>query len=147
MKRILILGTIILGFLTGCLGSNGEIYVQKPASDKSIMVPAGLSATSKAIKNVFKGAGWKTFVSNVSAETTGTGGEFVNLNTKAKYPARYSVWSKSRVFDICITFDSAIKYDISIVDNVTGEEVAALTGRTCANRLEAELRKTLLPLL
>ena len=144
MRIFLAIGFIVVsGLLVGCSSSESELYVQERATDKTIMVPSGLSATAKGIKNAFKKAGWKTFVSGGSAETSGSGGTYTNLNTKIKYPARYSVWAKSRVYDLCINFDDAISYDISIVDNVSGEEVAALAGRECEGAIENKITETL----
>jgi len=146
MRKALVAGFIGLGLLAGC--SESELYTTERATDKTVMVPAGLSSTAKGIKNVFKQAGWKTFVSGGSTETTGSGGKYINVNTRAKYPARYSVWANSRVYDLCIPrFNDAISYSISVVDNISGEEVAAFGGRACEHKLEKDLRETLSPFL
>ena len=64
------------------------------------------------------------------------------------YPGRYSVLVESEVDDICLlTMTELIDYDIVIIDNVTGEEVAALEGRLCENELKKTLRETLRPIL
>ena len=129
-------------FLAGC-GSDAEIYVAQPAKDKSIVVPSGLSATAKSVKNVFRGAGWQTFVSWASEQTTGSLGAFVNINTKVKYPARYTAKASGRTFDWCLDLSDHVVYDISIIDNVTGEEVAAFAGRACEKQIEKTLKETL----
>jgi len=143
MKPIALLSIAILA---SC-GTESELYVDGPAKNKSIMVPAGLSPTAKSLKNVFRSAGWQTYVTGGSYETTGSGGNYVNVNTKAKYPARYSAWAEGRAFDLCLDFSKAISYDISILDNVTGQEVAAFSGSACERTIEKELKETLDPFL
>ena len=136
----------LLSFLVITACSNREVYISGPAVEKSIMVPAGLGGTAKAIKNVFRGAGWKTFVTGTSSQTTGTIGENVNLNTGRKYPARYSAYADSNPFDFCIGLTGtgrAIHYNISIVDNVSGEEVAAFSGSECESNIEKNIREGL----
>ena len=148
MRKTLIVSIVALSLLAGCMGSDAELYVQEPATDKTVMVPPALSATSKVIKNLFRNAGWKTFVTGLSIQKTGSGGKYINVNTSVKYPARYSVWAESRVYDLCVPrLNEAIKYDISIVDNITGEEVAAFSGRVCDHKLEKEIGATLAPFL
>lgn len=147
MRKLLVLGLVAAGLLAGCGPTQEELYVAEPATDKTIMVPPGLSPTVKIVKKVFSEAGWKTFVTGASIETAGSGGKYVNVNTKAKYPARYAAWVSGNQYDLCLTFKPAISYDISIVDNVTGEEVAAFNGRACSDDLEDKIKETLAPLL
>ena len=146
MYKIIAIFLVPLFVLASC-GTEAQLYVDGPAEDKSIMVPAGLSPTAKSIKNVFRSAGWQTYVSGGSYETTGSGGKYVNVDTKAKYPARYSAWADGRVYDLCLDFSKEIQYDISILDNVTGREVAAFNGRACERTIDKELKKTLEPFL
>ena len=141
-------GLVSLVLLTLISCNTSEIYVEKSALDKSIMVPPGLSPTAKAIKSTFREAGWTTYVTGGSIQTTGSTGKFVNINTKAKYPARYSAWAEGRTYDYCLfPPEPALHYDISIVDNVTGEEVAAFTGSACASKIGDEMVETLAPFL
>jgi hypothetical protein len=144
IRYLFVLAVVVL---SGCV-PQAQIYVATPAVDKSIMVPAGLNSASKAIKTVFRNAGWKTYITGAYVETSGSADEYVNLKTKVSYPGRYSVLVESEVDDICvITMTELIDYDIVIVDNVTGEEVAALEGRLCENDLKRTLRETLKPIL
>ena len=146
MRKILVLGFVSVGLLSGC--NSSEIYVSEAATDKTIMVPAGLSPVAKAIKKTFRSSGWKTFVTGGSVQTSGSGGAYVNINTKAKYPARYAAWAESRVFDYCLFPPSPmLRYDISIVDNVSGEEVAAFSGAACEPEIAERLEETLEPFL
>ena len=146
MRKVLAVGIVGLGLLAGC--NNSEMYVSEPAADKTIMVPAGLSPVAKAVKKTFRSAGWKTFVTGGSIESNGSAGSYVNINTKAKYPARYAAWTKARQVDYCLLPPSPyIRYDISIVDNVTGEEIAAFNGAACEPRIAERLEETLEPFL
>ena len=48
MRKLFVAGLISAGLLAGC--NSSEIYVSEAATDKTIMVPAGLSPVAKAIK-------------------------------------------------------------------------------------------------
>lgn len=145
MKKLALV-VALFGLLVSC--GAAELYTEDRAVDKTIMVPTGLRPVPKAIKEVFKEAGWKTVVAGKSLVTSGTSnGSYVNLSTKTKYPARYSVLADSRPYDYCIDFTQKIIYDISILDNVTGEEVAAFSGWGCGARIKKKIRATLDPFL
>ena len=144
IRYLLVLTAVVL---SGCM-PQAQLYVPTPAVDKSVMVPSGLNSASKAIKTVFRNAGWKTYVTGAYVETSGSNDDYVNLKTKVSYPGRYSVLVESEVDDVCLlTMTELIDYDIVIIDNVTGEEVAALEGRLCENELKKTLRETLRPIL
>ena len=143
---------ITIGFaalaLSGCSGTEARLYVEGPAEDKSILVPAGLSPGAKAIKDVFADAGWSIVVSGGAVQTVGTAGEFVNLRTSVAYPARYTATLSERWVDLCWTLrHDKIAYAISISDNVTGQEIAAFSGRECETDIQAKLKDTLLVFL
>lgn len=127
--------------LVGCVQS--ELYLDEPAVERSIMVPPGLSGAAGSLKEVFREAGWATYVGAEGTQTTGTGGQYVNLTSRATYPARYSALLNSNVVDYCLDFSRLIAFDLSIVDNVTGQEVAAFSGSACErsikNRISEEL--------
>jgi len=129
--------------LQGCLGGNSEVYIDGPAEDKSIMVPPGIRGVSGAVKRTFKSSGWVTYVTGGSVVSTGSVGKYTNVTTGVKYPARYSAFTDQQQFDWCITGSPALHYDISIVDNKTGHEVAAFSGSNCESAIEKELRETL----
>ena len=127
--------------LSACVQS--EVYSTAPAEERSIMVPAGLSGAAGGLKEVFREAGWETYVAGSGTQTTGSGGRYVNLQTRATYPARYSAFLSSNTVDFCIDFSRYIAFDISIVDNVSGQEVAAFSGSACEAGIKRRLRSDL----
>ncbi|MDA7440160.1 hypothetical protein N8710_01250 [Planktomarina temperata] len=146
MLKPWVIGIISLGALIGCMREQ-EVYVTGPAKVKSIMVPAGLSSPAKQIKSVFREANWQTFVAGRTAQTSGVGGQHVNLNTRVKYPGRYSLFADWSKWDFCLSSSKSIyDYNITVVDNNSGEEVLALTGReTCGpgQDLASHLKSTM----
>jgi hypothetical protein len=138
--RLLLLLVAVLG-VAACVQS--EVYTTERAVERSIMVPPGLGGAAGGLKNVFRDAGWTTYVTGTSAQTTGSAGQYVNLNTRTRYPARYSALLASDVVDLCLDFSRYIAFDISILDNVTGQEVAAFTGTACERSIERRLREEL----
>ncbi len=138
-----LLAALSVIFLQGCMSGSNEVYFDGPAEDKSIMVPPGIRGISGAIKRTFKSSGWVTYVTGKSVVSTGTVGKYTNVTTGAKYPARYSAFTAQQQFDWCIGGGPALHYDISIVDNKTGQEVAVFSGSNCEKAIEKELKATL----
>ena len=55
--------------------------------------------------------------------------------------------SDQSFLSLCFDLSDAVAYDISIIDNVTGEEVAAFAGRGCETQIEKTLKEALKPFL
>jgi hypothetical protein len=63
----------------------------------------------------------------------GSIGEKTSLASGATFLTRYRLMLKQRQFDICIVpiGGPAVRYDLSVVDNRTGEEIITQNGSTC----------------
>jgi len=126
--------------LVGCLSYNVEPYGKFDLSKKTMTVSRGGDGLLGTIKRALRKDGWKLSVDRgprTSEATVTTDGskveEFDTFHTK------YRISVDDRWVDLSLSGDGIYRYDISIVDNDTGEEILTMHGRgsesTIAERL------------
>jgi hypothetical protein len=120
--------------LTACLSSNVQVYGEIAPSEKTITVPPGSSLLVGEIKQRLQGLGWKLVVDRGPRRTVGTLGEKTDLATADTFHTRYRLVIAQQQFDYCILGGAAISYDLSLIDNATGEEVITQSGKDCQGR-------------
>lgn len=131
--------------LAGC----APIQVVKNApidqGQKSITVPAGSAGLTGDIKRALSGAGWKTQVRRGPTVTAGSikGGE-VALATADTFKTKYALALSWEGVDYTM-WKWAYRFDISVVDNQSGEEVLTMSGEknlgaSVAERFIAEMK-------
>jgi len=121
--------TLIIAFLVcSCASSNIESYNKIDAENKTITVPPGGGANA-AIKKSLKDNGWSLKIDSTSLKTVGTNDKSINQVTTIESDTRYRLLSSFVTGDFsCLTCRCVKSYNISIIDNKTGEEVAILDG-------------------
>jgi hypothetical protein len=120
--------------LAGCIHSDVSVYSEIDPTQKTITVPPGNALLVGAIKQRLQKSAWKLVVYRGPTRTVGTVGERTDLATGDTFKTRYRLMINQRQFDMCITGDPALFYDLSLIDNETGEEVFAQSGRDCRDR-------------
>ena len=137
MKKAI--GIIILGLLlSSCATNEAQLYFAIDKSDKTIGMPAANVDLAGDIKNMFRNNGWKVLIVETgSVKTKGKTGKNTELQTVAESNARYLLYLNQNHYDYCFpTFDNkAIKYDITIVDNQSGEQVFSAEGNECEKKI------------
>ena len=101
-------------------------------------MPAANIDLAGDIKNMFRNNGWKVLIVETgSVKTKGETGKKTELQTVAESNARYLLYLNQNHYDYCFpTFDNkAIKYDITIVDNQSGEQVFSAEGNECEKKI------------
>jgi hypothetical protein len=137
MKRLMLALVISLALpLSACLSpSIVQVNGQIDQSDKTMTVPLGNSLLIGSIKQRLQFFGWKLVVSRGPLHTVGTVGEKTNIKTSGTFNTRYKLIIRQFQFDTCvITQSPAIDFDLSLIDNSTGEEVLTQGGRDCVLR-------------
>jgi hypothetical protein len=137
MKRLVLALLISLTLaLTACLSpSIVQVNSQIDQSAKTMMVPAGNSLLIGSIKQRLQMSGWKLVVSGGPLRTVGTVGEKTDIQTSGTFNTRYTLLIRQIQFDMClITQSPAINFDLSLIDNSTGEEILTQGGRDCVLR-------------
>ena len=106
---------------TSCATNNITSYGKLDKNEKTITVPAGGGVLAD-IKTTLKKNGWGLKIDSNSIKTEGTGGSTVNQVAKVESSTRYRMitsFSGQR----CITCSCVKTYNISIIDNKSGEEI------------------------
>ena len=139
MKRFFFL-TLLVFLLYGCAKHSSSYLKQIDNSTKTINVSTSNKYLFKDIKSIFRNNGWKVMVlDDKQFETLGSIGVETNLETKTKNLGKYRVVIEQRSVDICFDFDPYLRYNISIVENETGEEVFLSEGQDCAKKIAEKL--------
>ena len=134
-----ILGIVVLGFLlTSCATNEAQLYFDIDKTDKTIGMPAANVDLAGDIKNIFRKNGWKVLIVETgSVQTKGKTGENTELETKSNSNARYILYLNQDHWDYCFPSfkNKMIRYDISIVDNKSGEQVFFANGNDCQKKI------------
>lgn len=129
MKKIYALCLLVMsvGF-SGCYTSEIRQYAKLDPNDKTVFAPVGEGKVISPLKDVLRNQGWKVLVKeNDQYNTTGTLGLNTQLNTQSISNARYSLLISSQFVENSVGV-TGYDYQISFVDNKTGEEVFTLHG-------------------
>jgi len=118
--------------LTGCVSYNPQIYQPIDRAEKTITVPTGSAGLTGQLKRALADDGWKLSVRRGPRVTEGTVGEKTKVEQYDTFKTRYELRVSWNQFDVCIRdFSPAIYYDLSVIDNKTGEESVTMGGRGC----------------
>jgi hypothetical protein len=138
MQRIIVLSLVFL--LTACMSASDlRRYSDFDMTEKTMTVPAGGGLIAD-LKDVLKQDGWKLAIDRgPNIIEGGTNSQLKEFNT---FKTRYRLMVRYNQFDVCIGhFDPAENYNISLVDNNTGEEVMAMAGRACQGQIIDRFKK------
>jgi len=142
MKKKFLLMIIVGGLLMGgCMYHKPHFYQPLDTSDKSITVPLGSAGPISEIKHYLKSTGWQTKIYRGPAKTQGEIGKNTNLETFDTFMTRYALFFHSYQYDYCLNFTPAIKYDLSIIDNKSGEEAFTVNGKGCEAEVVEQFKK------
>ncbi|MFN4163815.1 MAG: hypothetical protein ACK4GK_04525 [Ferrovibrio sp.] len=119
--------------LAACMSSNVQHYGEIDATDKTITVPFGNSLLVGELKQRLRNDGWRMAVDRGPSVTQGRVGDSTRLESFDTFNTRYRLLVRASQYDYCINFSPAIAYDVSLIDNKTGEEIIAQSGRDCLN--------------
>ncbi|MDY0882329.1 hypothetical protein ACFPL7_22330 [Dongia soli] len=142
MKKFILLAALC-SLLSGCVSANMHTYGTPDRSERSVTVPPGGGLTAE-IKEVFKRNGWTMVVDRGPQVTSGSLGSDTHLEKYDTFNTRYRLMLDYSQFDICLGhMDGAYNYNMSFVDNKTGEELMAMGGRACQSQILDKLQQFL----
>ncbi len=131
-KNIHLISAIgLLLSVSACQATNVSQYAEIDSSNKTVTMPAGNRGLLGRLKNGLSERGWKFTFDRGPDRVTGTNKDSVDLESYNTFNTRYRMIVDWNQFDICINLQPAIYYDIVLIDNQTGSEVVALSGREC----------------
>ena len=147
MKKLIFI--LALGLLlSGCFGTTYELYKPIDTSNKKIGMPPGNRYIAGDVKNLFRENGWTVIIKETGGyRTTGVSGTNVNLKTIKEQNPAYILYLYQERWDTCFpTFsDAMIRYDLSIVDAKSGEQVYFQEGNDCRSQILKKLKIGLKP--
>ena len=131
-RSLYLMGLLLL--MVGCAESKVAVYSAIDPTEKTITVPIGNALLVGRIKEALQNSGWQLAIDQGPTRTRGELGPQVALETFSTYRTRYRLVVFASWFDWCLTGSAAINYNLSLIDNMTGREVLAQSGRDCESR-------------
>ena len=126
--------------ISGCAYSRPHIVQPVDNSEKSMTVPPGSAGALFDIKTYLKKNGWVTKIFRGPIRTQGAVGKNTDVKTYDTFMTRYTLFYGSHQVDLCFNFSPKVKFDLSVVDNKSGEEVYTVNGKDCENVVIEKLR-------
>ncbi|MGA9851331.1 MAG: hypothetical protein WBR15_00125 [Gammaproteobacteria bacterium] len=118
--------------LYGCATSKLLIEHSVDTSQKTITVPPGNSGLLGNIKEALIQDGWQLETDTGPVETQGSMGATTALTSHQTFKSRYRLLINDHYYPVgqwC--FAEEYDFDISVVDNQSGQEAFALSGTSC----------------
>ena len=138
MKSINAFVLLALLLLSACVSADMREYGKVDLTEKTITVPPGGGLVAE-LKDILNKQGWKSVVYRGPDVTEGRGGENVNLKTYNTFNTRYRLLLTASRFDTCLGhMDGAYQYNMSMIDNKTGQEVMVMGGRACESQIKTK---------
>jgi len=100
-------------------------YADPGPGQKNILVPAEASGLAEELEKALRARGWNTL-----EPETGPG-EAAAENRVALYTLKV----QSEFMSKCVTWDDFVQYEISVVDNRTGETLFTMKGQRCDSKV------------
>lgn len=132
---------VVLLLLASC-GTDVRRQGQVDQSTKTIIVPPGSFGLLGEVKDALRAEGWTLTLNRGPIVTEGTVGPATKLETSRSFSARYRLHVIDRRVDSCLA-SGLYRYEISIADNQTGQEVVTLAGTDCGHTIASKLRSAI----
>ena len=132
---------LFLFILTSCASYESQLYSEIDNQNKTIGMPASNQLLAGDLKDLFRKNGWKILIIEKGDVTTeGTTGDNTQLNTNLDSSARYMLYLSQGWMDKCFNLKyDWISYDVTIVDNQSGEQVFYSEGNDCQTKIIDQL--------
>jgi hypothetical protein len=135
VRRAILLALLVALAVAACGSYRLRTFAAVDLTAKTITVPPGGGLTG-ALKEALTREGWQIAVYRGPDVTQGTVGDRTRLESVKTFKTRYTLFLHWQEFDVCVPmFDPAYRYDLSVVDNMSGTEVMTLSGHGCEGRI------------
>lgn len=141
MKKFLICSLVLI--MSGCANYEIQKYQKIDQTSKTITIEPGGSGLKGKLKQELSASGWTIAVDRGPNVTEGDAKDQVKLETYNTFKTRYRLYVKSNQYDWCIKGSAAIYYDVSMVDNSTGNEVFTMNGNGCEKDVVKQFSETI----
>ncbi|RAU20987.1 hypothetical protein CU669_15490 [Paramagnetospirillum kuznetsovii] len=142
-KKLTVLAVALV--LTACANGKVSSYGKIDHAEMTAIVPPGHYGIIGALKEALIKEGWKVIVSAGDEKFIGKVIPEIDITRTRERSSRYTFTVEQHVWNVCAAGENAVEYDITIVDNRSGSEVASITGRgDCwAGRNDAQISKAI----
>ena len=138
--KVLLLLTAIGLVISGCAYNKPHIFQPVDNSEKSMTLPPGSSGALFDIKTYLKKNEWVTKIYRGPTRTQGAVGKNTDVQTYDTFMTRYTLFYDFRRTDLCLDFSPHGRFDLSVVDNKSGEEVYMVSGEDCEDIVIGKFR-------
>ena len=138
--KVLLLLTAIGLVISGCAYNKPHIFQPVDNSEKSMTLPPGSSGALFDIKTYLKKNEWVTKIYRGPTRTQGTVGKNTDIQTYDTFMTRYTLFYGSSKVSHCLDFSPYVRFDLSVVDNKSGEEVYTVNGEDCEDIVIGKFR-------
>ena len=125
-----IIGLLLLS-LAGCVSGKLYQFHGIDQTEKTMTVPVGSSYLLGPLKGEMQKAGWKLVIDGGPVVTRGRLGPDTDLQTGVTYRTKYRLALNQVWLDKCTTGGDWLNFDLTVVDNDSGEEAMTMSGRDC----------------
>lgn len=135
VRAIAILSLLLL---SACVSADMRQYGKVDLTQKTITVPPGGGLVAE-LKDILNKQGWKFVVDRGPDVIEGRNSESVKLMSYNTFNTRYRLMLSATRFDTCLGhMDGAYNYNMSVIDNKTGQELMVMGGRACESQIKSK---------
>jgi hypothetical protein len=131
--RILLI--LVAMSLAGCHTPSISQFAPMDQAERTITVPPGSSLLLGPIKDALAQSGWTMSVDR--GPDVFKGAEKASPAGGTPYATRYRLMEKQSQSDVCFIpiGNELVAYDVSVVDNKTGQEILTQSGKGCVDQV------------
>jgi len=129
--------------VSACMSADLRQYGKIDNTQKSITVPPGGGLIAE-LKDILTKQGWTLVVDRGPDVIEGQSGESVKLKSYNTFNSRYRLLLSANRFDTCIgRMDGAYRYNMSMIDNKSGQEIMVMGGAACESQIKGKFESFL----
>lgn len=129
---------ITMALLAGCATIDTQVYSKIDPNRKNIRMPVGNDGINGKIKQLLRKNNYKIIVLNDQSVSSKKGNITIHKN---KNQVDYTFMITSEKIDWCLNLERLYTFDLTVVDNLSGEEVLATSGKHCEKRILKEIQE------
>jgi len=136
MKKIFVLEILAMLVLCGCESIQVDRCGTIDQTEKTMSVPPGNLGLTGDVKRALKSNGWRLYVIAKGKEVTTKGEETDETVWAAK--SRYRMLLDWVQVDVDLLLNPIYRFNLSLSDNRTGEEMISISGKRVSGERAAE---------
>ncbi|MFD2232791.1 hypothetical protein [Phaeospirillum tilakii] len=124
--KALVLASLVL---SACAWHESRPLGTVDPADKVALLPTGTFGLLGALKDELSRRGWTIIVSQGDDRVTGRVLPDADVTISRERKPRYTFKVEQRTWNPCLIGANALRYEVSVIDNASGQEVFLMKGR------------------